>query len=231
MTKNTGHEFFELFRRAPDEQKQGARSASKVPAASRDLVEEQPHDASGHATPRGGKRFAWGLEEVVVSGLVVAVMLVASHVWGYYRGRASTQQRAGVAAGPRTADATRRGGTSGSHEGGTPDSGSPVSQERLTVPTGNERAPFVTLQVIGGIPLERARQVAADLTKEGYRAVFVYQPRNSRGFTVNVGRFSSQRDSALTRLKDEFAAKSYRGERAFQDCLKMKISDPRRIKR
>lgn len=234
MAKNTGNEFFELFRRAPDREARVTR-ASEATAPRRDVAEEPPKETvfkERAPETEGRKPSALSLEGIVLSVFAVVVLLVASHVWGYYRGRASVREPE-VATGARgPARVPRRTARRTSAADRAAKSNKPASQQPLAVPkTGGDQERFVTLQIMGGISLDGARRVVADLKREGRQDVFIYQPRRSRGYTVNVGRFSSTRDPRLAELKYEFAAKLYGGREAFKDCLEFTISDPGRIKR
>jgi len=216
--KRLGREFFEVFRRPPEQKTTHFWRSAKA----RFSVGREDGRRSKEMQTSGRRGLTVSREAVVIAVLVVVGIVVASHVWGYRRGIARARSAPAFgAANERSVGSSVRTPEKGAarHAAGT----------ALSIPAGKGvAAPFWTLRIISDIPRSRAREIAADLRAMGYDA-FAYRPRTLRGYTVNVGRFASSRDTRAKELKRKFAAMIYKGNRWFTTCYLTKISDTERI--
>jgi len=207
MRKGGGREFFEVFRRMPTYPKGRHAKAERGPG-------ERTSFAPA-ASPEDSGRFSLTLraESLALLGVAVLGLLIASHIWGFRRGMNSVVRATDVYRAPSAAAGPSAGG----------------STARLEIrPAESSRAPFYTLRIISGLPLERAREITADLRAMRYDA-FYYRPPSARNYTVNVGRFATLGEARASGLKERFAGMVYRGGQYFETCFYVQIVDSRGV--
>ena len=221
MKKDTSRAFFEVFRRPDDTEKprswlakRSSTRGGKSEEAARPV--ESGARAREVASPRGRLTLALSREALVILMFAIVVVLVASHVWGYRRGLARTDVAGGqvaVGTGTRLADdsADRRIASRRPEP-------TDVEIRTLSLDATARRQlelPFYTLRIISGIQLESARRIREELLAKGYDA-FIYQDRRYSGFTVNVGRYTTNSAPELGQLKLRFLA-------VYRDCYAMPL--------
>ena len=182
---------------------------------------------TGRRSARGVRRrvaISLGREAVVILVFTLVALIVASHVWGYHRGRTSREKPG------KHVGAARRGTRSRVSSSEAPaQSGQAEAARTLHLPAPSEVAlPCYTLRIISAIPLASARRLRDDLRAMGYDA-FIYRTRSQGGYTVNVGRFATDRTAEARALKDKFNRMVYRNDRQFESCYFVKIESAGRI--
>jgi len=225
MKKQAPRQFFEVFRQPVEGESSHAGLSRKSPA----LERSAGGSAKGRRIRLSGRGMTFSHEAIAIFVLALVVVIVASHVWGYYRGRAS-HERPGVhevaIARSESVSTAMPAATEARETSRRTEQGRTTT---LSIPAPTEvQTPFYTLRIISQIPLKNARRIRDDLRAKGYDA-FVYQPRSQSGYTVNVARFPSIRSAKARALKDEFNRMVYRRERLFESCYLIQIDNPRRI--
>lgn len=202
MTKKPGGEFFEAFRRPPETGADGSLPGSFHSSRSR-----------GNGSGRPGT-IVLRLETATIVALIGVVLIVVAFVVGRRSGRSAARIEDDAPAGN---SATRDDARVPASNGSTASAPAPAANE-----------PFWTLRVQSMLPPEHAIQLRNDLRAMGHDA-FVYDAGGRASYTVNVGRFSSERSAEAERLKDEFKTKKHRGTPLFKSCYFTKISNHGRI--
>lgn len=216
MRKDTGRAFFEVFRRPDDAEKpkswwakRSATRSGKREQAPRPV--ESGVRARDVASPRGRLTLALSREVSVILMFAIVVVLVASHVWGYRRGLAKRDVAGGqvaVGTGTRPADGSADRRIASARSAPTDDQARALS---LDVAARRDlELPFHTLRIISGIKLESAKRIRAELLAKGYDA-FIYQDPRYSGYTVNVGRYTTNSAPELGQLKLRFMT-------VYRDC-------------
>jgi len=206
--------FFEVFRRpheskpTPWRMRTSAEAAGEKEGAGQSL--DRLAGRSNLAATDGRVAISLSREVLAILMFAVVVLVIASHVWGYSRGR-----RQQILAQDQAV-----GGASGESATGSAGNSSRPLQLNVSTPSMLE-PPFYAVRVISGISRSSARRLAAELTQRGHDA-FIYDEPNQNGFTVNVGRFRSSQELRRSGLLSQLAA-TYTG------CYPVRISDKRRI--
>ena len=221
MTKSSTTSFFEVFRRPEQAGKSRAWWMKKKPSGSAEKEKTEKKTKPrllkrDTTTPPGRLALTFSREALVIYIFALIVVLVASHVWGYKRGRNSYSAAGDVAVRLGEADRTAPAGVTGSRQ--------------LSIPAGGQlQTPFHSLQIISGIRLERAKELVVYLNRQGYPDAFVYKLPTFNGYCVCVGRFSNWNSPQAKALKSRFVVMSFEGHYPFHDCFFTKIEDARRI--
>ena len=221
MRKNTTSSFFEVFRRPELAEKSRAWWMKKKPSGSAEKENTEKKTKPrllkrDTTTPPGRLALTFSREALVIYIFALVVLLIASHVWGYKRGRDSYSGSGGVA--------VRLGAAEGTGPGGVP------ITRQLNIPAGGQlQPPFHSLQIISGIRLERAKELVVYLKGQGCPDAFVHKLPRFKGYSVCVGRFSNWNSPQAKALKNTFIAMSFEGQHPFHDCFFTKIEDARRI--
>lgn len=214
MAKDSG-EFVEVFRSitAMD------RTANKRRASS-DRTSGRGKTPAGDADVSRRIRIDLSVEALVISVFVLLCVVVAAYVLGYRRrdanlnGRMTPRPAYSEPTGPVRSAATNTDSRS-------------VNAQSLNLRTAPGRtAPFYTVRIIGGIRLDRAREIRDDLRQKGYDA-FVTKSNNT--YAVNVGEFVGLRDSAAVAMREKFVTVQYKGGQWFASAYIVQIKNNRSI--
>jgi len=214
VAKDSG-EFVEVFRSitAMD------RTANKRSASSGRTAGRRKAPAGDADTSR---RIRLDLSvEALVSGVCVLLcVVVAAYVLGYRRHSANLKGRMT----PRPA---RSAPTGPVRSAATNTDSRSVNAQSLNLRSAPGRqVPFYTVRIIGGIRLDRAREIRDDLRQKGYDA-FVTKSRNT--YSVNIGEFASLRDSAAVAMREKFVKVQYRGGQWFTSAYIVQIKNDRSL--
>lgn len=214
MAKDSG-EFVEVFRSitAMD------RTASKRSASSGRTARRRKAPAADADTSRR-IRIDLSVEALVIGVFVLLCVVVAAYVLGYRRRSANLNGKVTQ----RSVYSTPIGPV-GSAATNTDKRG--VNAQSLNLRTApGRKAPFYTVRIIGGIRLDRAREIRDDLRQKGYDA-FVSKSRNT--YTVNVGEFAGLRDSAAVAMREKFMKVKYKGGQWFASAYIVQIKNNRSL--
>ena len=229
MKQNGGSAFFEVFRRMPHTA--GATATKKRgtpdPARGSTLTASSRHRSGSESVRRRGYlTLTVSHEAVVIIAFVLIGIIVASHVWGYRRGKA----RDPVARSRPTSVRTVTDGERVAQPAAPGDAVRPAEPPRtLTIRTTTAmEPPFWTVRIIGGIARVRAREVRDHLRENGYDA-FVIQPKREHGYAVGVGCFPRRTDAAAIAMKSRFVNMKFRGETWFTQAYLTEITNKRSI--
>jgi len=91
----------------------------------------------------------------------------------------------------------------------------PTAKRTTAASTG-----YWTLQLISGIPADRAAKIARELRERGYDAVAVLKGKMS---AVRVGKYDSPDSVSARRAKALFQSFRYEGKKQFADCTFVKV--------
>jgi hypothetical protein len=195
--KKSRREFFEVFRRVPEE-KEPTTWWRKNPAAT---PADEPATANAAAakplsrreTPAPSNKVVLALsrELLVVLAVALVLALVGAFVWGYSLRRSDSTTVATNSIQPP--DATRA--------------------QTLAMTTPNQPAlPYYTLRMqMSSIDHHRAEQIAADLCAMGYDAFPLQVSASS--WSVNIGRFASYQTKEAAAFKKKVSPVTYRNQR------------------
>ena len=201
MKKRGNPEFFEVFRR-PDENEKESSTESLRP---KKALSMRPSASSGRIV------LAMKYETAVLVAFAVVAVLVASHVFVYYRGKSN---RKAIAPERNVVDTTE-------------DRIPTPTKSDSTVSTTRMQAPFWSLRVMTA-PLSNVRRVRDDLSARGHDA-FICRPSGGQDYTVHVGRFATKAEAEMSNLQQTFKAMQYYGQKPFTSCYYVQITDEGRI--
>ncbi len=220
--KDASCKFFEVFRRP--QEKKSSRVWWPRKAQGGAAISDQPKPTPVRAQP-GRVVVAISREVLAISIVVLVGVIISSHVWGYRRG----QRKGGVAVVGRPQGGVVESGETFAGPVSLPGTATSAENAGRPAPLAisaktDAKGPIYTLRIISGMPLERAREITADLLAMGYDA-FCYRPASARNYNVYVGRFQSLRQAEATGLKQKFAPMVYKRHRPFNTCYFVQISD------
>jgi len=203
--KKSRREFFEVFRRVPEEKEPTTwwrKNADAAPAdepAAAGPAAVKPLSRRETATPSNKVVLTLSRELLVVIAVATALALVGAFVWGDSVG---SSRSARVAIGPgRPSDAAK-----------TPP---------LAIPTPSQPAlPYFTLRLkLPSIDHQNAERMAADLCAMGYDA-FPMQ-LNASSWSVDIGRFPDYRSRDAEALKKKVNSVTYKNQRLLCSWVKV----------
>ena len=195
MKKNR-REFFEVFRRVPEEKqpttwwrKKPAAASAAESAAAPAAVKPLPRRET--APPSKMVVLTVSRELLVAVAVAVVLALAGAFVWGHSVG-SSGPARAAVALVP------------------APDTAKPPP---LAIPAPTAPAlPYYTLRLkMSSIDRQNAERIAADLCAMGYDAFAL--PWSASSWSVNIGRFSNYQSRDADAFKKKISPVMYRNQR------------------
>ena len=195
--KKGRREFFEVFRRVPEEEepttwwRKNAETASADEPAAATPAGVKPLSLRETATPSNKVVLTLSRELLVVIAVAAALALVGAFVWGHSL-RSSDPARVAISLNQ------------------PPDM---AKTPPLAVPTPSQPAlPYYTLRLkIPGIDYQNAERIAADLCAMGYDAFSLQL--NASSWSVNVGRLPSYLSKDAEALKKKVSSLTYRNQR------------------
>ena len=195
--KKSRREFFEVFRRVPEEKEPTTwwrKNAETAPADAPEAASAaaaKPLTARETATPSNKIVLTLSRELLVVIAVAMVLALVGAFVWGHSLGRSSSASVA-VASSPPS-DAAK-----------TPP---------LVVSTPAPLAPpyYTLCLMMPSIDHQNAERIAADLCAMGYDA-FALQG-NGSSWSVNIGRFPSYLSKEADAFKKKVSPVTYKNQR------------------
>jgi hypothetical protein len=196
MKKNR-REFFEVFRRVPEEKepttwwRKNAEAASADEPAAASPAAAKPLSRRETAAPSNKVVLTLSRELLVVIAVATALALVGAFVWGHALGSSSPARV-----------------TIGSSE-----PSDTVKTPALAIATPNQPAlPYYTLcLMMPSIDHQNAERIAADWRAMGYDA-FARQ-LNASSWSVNIGRFPSYLSKEADALKKKVISMTYKNQR------------------
>ncbi len=197
--KKGRREFFEVFRRVPEEKepttwwRKNAQPASAEEPAAAIAAGVKAPSRRETAMPSNRVVLTVSRELLVVLAVALVLALVGAFVWGY---SVRSQDPARVATGVNTPSDTAK----------TP---------ALAIPASNAPAlPYYTLQLrMSSIDRQNAERIAADLCAMGYDAFPLPSSANAASWSVNIGRFSSYQSKDAEAFKKKVSPVSYKNQR------------------
>jgi hypothetical protein len=205
MKKNR-REFFEVFRRVPEEKepttwwRKNAEASSADEPAAAVPIGVKPLSRREPATPSNKVVLTLSRELLVVLGVALVMALVGAFVWGHYRGSANP---ASVAIGSsQPSDAVKA---------------APLVISTPSLPALPYYTLRLTMQIIDH---HNAGLIAADLCAMGYDA-FPLQLNASSWWSVNIGRFPDYRAKDADALKKKINSVTYKNQRLLCSWVKI----------
>lgn len=209
MKRSTGREFFEVFRRAPGNEKSRSWWSKKPQAAAAQAdAPEKPGKGAlkrDTTTPPGRVALTFSHEALVVYIVVLALMLVGAFIWGYSTGREQPVLADNSLTPPRLDVPTEALAV-----------GSNANKTMTLSVTAQPAGEYYTLRLMESPNLQRAQQVAADLKAMGYDAFYTQPVKGT--WAVNVGRLADYRGAEAKELKDQISTLQYKNSAWFKAC-------------
>jgi hypothetical protein len=195
--KKARREFFEVFRRVPEEKapttwwRKNAPAASAGQPAAATPPGVKPLARRETATPSDKVVLTVSRELLVVIAVATVLALIGAFVWGHSLGSSSAARVAIRSSLPP--DVTKT--------------------ETLSVSTPSAPAlPYYTLRLkMSSIDRQNAERIAADLCAMGYDAFPL--PLNASSWSVNIGRFASYQSKEAETFKKMVSPVTYRNQR------------------
>jgi hypothetical protein len=232
MKKSGGREFFEVFRRVPEDKSRTWWSKSEqkpssdqtttplqavkepAPTAKLEPVKNTPYRADT-TTPPGRLTLTFSHEALVICVVVLAGLVVGAFVLGYARGRSN--QMAAMETPPARASAQA---PTPAATPSAPVAAATRTSNALVVAKPTTGA-YYTLKLLDDLNVQRAQEIVADLRAMGYEDAHALQNRGK--CSVNIGHFADYRGPDAKALKDRMSLMSYKGRRWFKDCSWQKV--------
>ncbi|MGD0999359.1 MAG: hypothetical protein ABSA67_01555 [Candidatus Brocadiia bacterium] len=202
--KRRRREFFEVFRRVPEQKEPTTWWRKNPEAASADApaaaVPAGVKPLSGRETAAPSNKVVLTLsrELLVVMAVAVVLALAGAFVWGHSLGRS----------GPASAASMASVASSDSIQ--PPDT---AKTPALAIPASNAPAlPYYTLRLMtSSIDRQNAERITADLCAMGYDAFPL--PLSASSWSVNIGRFPNYQSKDAEAFKKKVSPLTYRNQR------------------
>jgi len=198
--KKGRREFFEVFRRVPEEKepttwwRKNAQPASAEEPAAATAAGVKPLSRRETAAPPSNKVvLTLSRELLVVLAVALVLMLIGAFVWGYSV-RSPDPAKVAINSNPPPETA---------------------KAPALAIPASSAPAlPYYTLQLrMSSIDRQNAERISADLCAMGYDAFPLPSPANAASWSVNIGRFPNYQSKDAEAFKKKVSPVTYKNQR------------------